>query len=178
MMPLILKGGFLMLTYTLCWNSILKLIFKQKIWTFLSQFFWTLLIFDPHCRVGVCLLYFCSCILLSRNRFFLHDASLMVFLAPKRQAKVHETTRKLKSIEHTRQQTMLQFSFTWTWLNLSSSSSFTKYNDTKEIRIVVYSSSFLRGDNCQKELLDKCFFLLIWLSSQLGFLYYTTKKAL
>ena len=66
----------------------------------------------------------------------------MVFLAPKRQAKVHETTRKLKSIEHTRQQTMLQFSFTWTWLNLSSSSSsFTKYTYTKEIRIVVYSSS-------------------------------------
>ena len=92
---------------------------------------------EPHCKrsVGVCLLYFCSCILLSRNRFFLHDA-LMVFLAPKCQAKVHETTRKLKSKDYA-----LQYSFTWTWrLNLSSSFS-TKYNYTKEIRIVVYSSS-------------------------------------
>lgn len=45
---------------------------------------------------------------------------------------------RAKTIEHT---TMLQYSFTWTWrLNLSSSFS-TKYNYTKEIRIVVYSSS-------------------------------------
>ena len=96
-MPLILKEGFLMLTYSILNTFSSKYSeFSCQIGMILLGNIWDLTV--VHRGVGVCLLYFCSCILLSRNRFFLHDA-LMVFLAPKCQAKVHETTRKLKSIE-------------------------------------------------------------------------------